>query len=173
MKAETAVLPHERLTIKHGTQLVLGLLMLVVIFAPLPGGTAVPTGRTIHLNARSFAFSPSIIQVNPGDEVTIELSAADVTHGLYLDGYDLELSAEPGQTETITFTADQPGTFRFRCSITCGALHPFMIGKLRVGANDLLWRGMALAGLIVLFFVIGHRLSVNRLPITGNESLQQ
>jgi heme/copper-type cytochrome/quinol oxidase subunit 2 len=135
-----------------------------VIFAPLPGSTAVSATRTIHLNARSFAFSPAIVQVNPGDEVTIELTAADVAHGLYLDGYDLELMAEPGQTAVLTFTADKPGTFRFRCSVTCGALHPFMIGKLRVGTNTLLWRGMALALLVILFFVIGNRLSVNREP---------
>jgi heme/copper-type cytochrome/quinol oxidase subunit 2 len=140
------------------------LLALAVIFAPLPGSTAVSATRTIHLNARSFAFSPAIVQVNPGDEVTIELTAADVAHGLYLDGYDLELMAEPGQTAVLTFTADKPGTFRFRCSVTCGALHPFMIGKLRVGTNTLLWRGMALALLVILFFVIGNRLSVNREP---------
>jgi plastocyanin len=149
MNAETAVFPRSRLTIKHGSWLVLGLLALTVAFAPLPVGTAVPTTHTLRLEASSFEFSPSVIEVNPGDEVTIELTSTDVVHGLYLDGYDLELTADPGQTETLTFTADQSGTFRFRCSVTCGALHPFMIGKFKVGPNLLLWRGIALSVLAV------------------------
>lgn len=151
MKAETAFFPPIKLRFKHGSWLVFGLLALAMIFAPLPGGTAVSTSHTIRLDARSFAFSPSTVQVNPGDEVAIELTAADVAHGLYLDGYDVELMAEPGQTAVLTFTADKPGTFRFRCSVTCGALHPFMIGKLRVGTNALFWRGAALALLVIVF----------------------
>src|SRR3990172_7920243 len=64
---------------------------------------------------------------------------------LSLDGYDLNTTADPGQPAQLTFTADKTGAFRFRCSVTCGALHPFMIGKLTVGANDLLWRAIGLA----------------------------
>jgi plastocyanin len=142
---ETAVPPRTRLTIKHGSWLVLSLIALAVIFTPLPTGTAVSTTHTLHLEASSFEFSPAVIEVNPGDEVTIELTSTDVVHGLYLDGYDLEVTADPGQTATLTFTADKSGTFRFRCSVTCGTLHPFMIGKLKVGPNLLFWRGMALS----------------------------
>jgi len=77
--------------------------------------------------------------------VTIELIATDVVHGLYLDGYDLEIIANPGQTATLTFVADKPGAFRLRCSVTCGALHPFMIGKLNVGVNLLFYRAIGLS----------------------------
>jgi hypothetical protein len=34
--------------------------------------------------------------------------------------------------------------------VTCGNLHPFMIGKLQVGQNSLLWRGAALAALVLI-----------------------
>ncbi len=137
-----------------------------VAFAPLPLGTAVPTSRTVRLEASSFEFSPAVVAVNPGDQVTIELAATDVMHGLYLDGYDLEITAEPGQTAVLTFTADKTGTFRFRCSVTCGALHPFMIGKLKVGPNLLLWRSVALSLLAVLFFISREPLFVNREPLS-------
>jgi len=98
-----------------------------------------------HIEAGDFAYSPAILHVNPGDKVNIELTSTDVVHGLYVDGYDVSLTADPGQPATLTFIADRPGTFRLRCSVTCGALHPFMTGKLQVGPNLLLWRGIGLA----------------------------
>lgn len=149
MNAETAVSLRNYLTIKQGLSLIVALLALAIAFAPLPVGTAVPTSRPLHLEASSFAFSPAVVEVNPGNQVTIELTSTDVVHGLYLDGYDLEMTADPGQTTRLTFTADKTGTFRFRCSVTCGPLHPFMIGKLKVGPNWLLWRGVALSVMVV------------------------
>ncbi len=142
--------------------LLLAVVGLGMAFVPLRTNPAVPTSQTIRIEASSFALSPAVIEVNPGDEVTIELAAMDVTHGLYLDGYDLEMMAEPGQPQTLTFVADKPGTFRFRCSVTCGPLHPFMIGKLNVGPNMLLWRGIALS----LLVVIGSGIIISRKPNT-------
>ncbi len=134
---------------------VLGAAALLVAFAPLPQSARAPTERLFRVEAGDFAYSPAVLHVNPGDEVTIQLVSTDVVHGLYVDGYDLRMSADPGQSATLTFTADQPGSFRLRCSVTCGALHPFMTGKLQVGSNFLLWRGVGLAFLALfglLFF---------------------
>lgn len=133
---------------------ILILAALGIAFVPLPADTAVPgtavRHRHLRVEASSFEFRPGVIQVNPGDRVTIELVSTDVVHGLYLDGYDLQVTADPGQPATLSFIADQRGTFRFRCATSCGALHPFMIGKLQVGSNGLLWRGIGLAVLAVL-----------------------
>lgn len=127
-----------------------GLAALIVVAAPLPFTAPGPAERHLRIEASSFAFSPAVISVNPGDKVTLELVASDVVHGLYLDGYDLSVTADPGQTASLTFVADRAGTFRFRCSVTCGALHPFMVGKLRVGANGLFWRAAVLSVLAVI-----------------------
>jgi heme/copper-type cytochrome/quinol oxidase subunit 2 len=67
-----------------------------------------------------------------------------------VDGYDISVEADPGQTATLTFTADKPGSFRFRCNVTCGAMHPFMIGRLNIGTNNWLFRSIGLATLAVL-----------------------
>jgi len=136
---------------------VLGIIALSILFLPIPGNAAAPTDRTFHIQASQFAYSPAVLAVNPGDRVTIELTATDVVHGLSIDGYNLETTADPGQTARLTFVADQQGSFRFRCTVTCGNMHPFMIGKLQVGRNDLLWRGVLLAGLVVIAGVWGLR----------------
>lgn len=129
--------------------LLLAMVGLVVAFAPLVQPIA-PQERTFRIDARQFAYSPSELKVNPGDKVTIQLVSTDVTHGLYVDGYDISVEADPGQTAALTFVADKSGSFRFRCNVTCGAMHPFMIGKLTVGTNNWLFRSMGLAMLAIV-----------------------
>jgi len=125
---------------------------VVVAFAPLPVRRAAPQERTFRVEARQFAYSPAELRVNPGDTVTIELVSTDVVHGLYVDGYGLSVEADPGQTGTLTFTADKAGSFRVRCNVTCGAMHPFMIGKLNVGPNQWLYRSAGLAAISLIGF---------------------
>jgi heme/copper-type cytochrome/quinol oxidase subunit 2 len=133
--------------------ILIGLLALAIVFVPNPialAASAGPAERHIRIEASSFQYTPEAIHVNSGDHVTIDLVSTDVVHGLYIDGYDLNVTADPGQTATLSFVADRAGSFRFRCSVTCGALHPFMIGKLNVGSNDLLWRAIGLGALVVV-----------------------
>lgn len=132
--------------------LLLAALGMGVAFAPIPAAATAPAERHIRLEAGRFSFSPGVIAVNPGDRVTLELVSMDVVHGLTVEGYDLQTTAEPGMPGSLTFTADRSGAFRLSCSVTCGAMHPFMVGKLRVGPNELLWRS---AGLIALAAAAG------------------
>ena len=125
-------------------------LALVVLFTPVPVTAAKPVERTFRIEASRFQYSPAVLQVNPGDRVTIDLVPQDVVHGLSIDGYNLAITADPGQTAHLSFIANRPGSFHFRCSVTCGNLHPFMTGKLEVGPNMLLWRAAALAFLALV-----------------------
>ena len=143
---------------------IFALVALLLAFVPLPQTRQTSAKQTFQVKASSFEFSPAEITVNKGDQVTIELTSLDVVHGLYLDGYGLQVEVDPGQTETLTFTADRSGTFRFRCSVTCGDLHPFMIGKLHVGAKLLFWRSV---GLVVLVIIALWVLFVNKFQQGG------
>ncbi len=138
--------------------LLIGLAGAVIAFAPLPVQPASPQARTFRIDASQFAYSPAEITANQGDTVTIELVSTDVVHGFYLDTYDISVIADPGQTSRLTFVADQPGSFRFRCNVTCGAMHPFMIGKFNVGTNMSLWRaiGLTLLTMVAAFVLIPH-----------------
>lgn len=126
------------------TALVLALGAGVIAFAPLPGARAKSANRHFRVEASSFKYTPATMRVNAGDHVTIDLVSTDVVHGLYIDGYDVSVTADPGRTASLSFVASRTGMFRLRCSVTCGAMHPFMIGKLHVGRNDLLWRALVL-----------------------------
>lgn len=115
------------------------------LVAPQPRARSDGGERTFQIEASRYAYTPPVIRVEPGERVNIELVATDVVHGLYIDGYGVSVTAEPGQTQRLSFVADRAGSFRFRCSVACGPLHPFMVGKLKVGRNVLLWRAVGLA----------------------------
>lgn len=127
---------------------------VVVLFAPLPLHARQPAEHHLTLEARSFAFDPAVIQVNQGDRVILELESVDVTHGVYVDGYGVEAVSEPGHRAHLDFVADQVGKFKYRCSIACGSMHPFMIGELIVRPNIPYWRAVALTLLATVGSVI-------------------
>ncbi len=124
-----------------GMFLFLGLLTLWV---PLPAAARSPQDRFIRVEASSFAYEPGVITVQKGARVTLELHSRDVVHGLFIDGYGLETRAAPGESNRLTFIADRSGIFWIRCSVTCGALHPFMLGKLKVIEPGFALRPLAL-----------------------------
>ena len=123
-------------------------LALVVLLLPAPL-TAAPATRQVTIEADQFAFDPPVLRVNRGDRVRLTLQAADVVHGFYLDGYGIETRVEPGISQQVEFVADRAGKFRYRCSVSCGTLHPFMIGELVVGPNLTYARAVGLT-LVVL-----------------------
>jgi len=125
--------------------LLLSAVLVAIGLTPISFGTASPSSRHVHVRARSYEYTPATIDVQRGDRVTIELESTDAVHGLRIDGYDLEVRSSPGQPAQLTFLADRPGVFRVRCSVTCGPLHPFMIGRLRVAPEADLWRAGVLA----------------------------
>ncbi len=119
------------------------ILLLAVWLVPLPGSAEART-HAIALDATQYQFTPGRVHVNRGDRIVIMLTASDVVHGFYLDGYGLEARVTPGVVERIEFTADNAGKFRYRCSVSCGSLHPFMIGELLVSSNTPYWRAIAM-----------------------------
>jgi nitrous-oxide reductase len=85
------------------------------------------------------AKRPDVIEVNQGDKVFIHLTNTDfdedITHGFAINQYDLNIEVQPGQTNTIEFTADKAGTFPLYCTNFCSALHQEMTGYFLVKPN--------------------------------------
>ena len=140
-------------------------------------GTPAPQERTFTITAHKYAYEPAVIHVNRGDTVHIKLVAQDVTHGFYLEGYDRDAKVRPMDSEfmvrrpsqskqyepaqEVTFVADRTGKFRYRCSTTCGYMHPFMQGELIVSPNSLFSSSLGLSfGLMVGMLVVFRRNSI-------------
>lgn len=89
-----------------------------------------PSGETkeITVDAKSFQFTPSDIQLHAGDTVKLTLQNSEGVHGLEIP--DLNVNIKNG--ETATFTVDKAGKYDYNCSIQCGAGHDNMTGTLTV-----------------------------------------
>lgn len=127
--------------------------------------------RDFVIKAQQYHYTPRRIVVNKGDVVHITLGSADVVHGFFLEGYNIEAEIHPGKipfklrhpsaekkftyVKEIAFTANRAGKFRYRCSVTCGPLHPFMQGDLIVRPNYPFYIGMGAAvGIFLSFFLL-------------------
>jgi len=117
--------------------------------APRQEGTA-PAVQVIEMSGDKYAFSPADIHVKKGTRVQLKLHSVDKEHGIKIDAYaegakkdgPPGLRFEAGKNDTgkvvkgadgtLEFVAEQPGTYRFECSIFCGLGHGRMKGKLTV-----------------------------------------
>lgn len=81
-------------------------------------------------------FVPEQFEVHEGDEVHLKLTNVEtvrnMTHGLALSKYGINLGVDPGQTVETTFTADKVGTYWYYCTWFCSALHLEMRGRMLV-----------------------------------------
>ena len=126
--------------------------------------------RFFEVKAKKFSYTPNIIKVNKGDKVNIRLISEDVHHGFFVDGYGVKTSALPGQEGALSFIADKSGRFSFRCSVTCGSLHPYMIGYFYVAPNNLwVWGvlGVLVLGLISWLVTAGKKQKDEKLKLFG------
>ncbi len=81
-------------------------------------------------------ITPEIIEVEKGDEVTINLTnlerAEDETHGFTITGMNVHASIEPGKTVSVKLKAEREGVFPYYCTEFCSALHLEMQGYFLV-----------------------------------------
>jgi cytochrome c oxidase subunit 2 len=105
--------------------------------------------QVIEVNAKKYEYSPSPLHVKRGTKVQLKITATDHDHGFKVaaspDG--AAQSGTPGlvfataqdcwqlkkgETTTIEFLAQTPGTYTFRCCHTCGTGHRGMKAEIVV-----------------------------------------
>lgn len=87
--------------------------------------------RTIAVDATSFAFEPSVITVAAGEDVAIALTSDDVLHDFAVEGVEVHVAAERGETTEGGLRVDEPGEYRIVCTVE-GHLEAGMEGTLIV-----------------------------------------
>jgi cytochrome c oxidase subunit 2 len=105
--------------------------------------------RVIEITAKKYEYSISPVHVKAGTKVQLKITATDRDHGFKIatvpDGAQpngaagLIFSSEQdcwqlkkGETVTIDFLAQSPGTYTFKCCHTCGLGHKGMKGQIVV-----------------------------------------
>jgi heme/copper-type cytochrome/quinol oxidase subunit 2 len=105
--------------------------------------------QVIELSAKKYEYSGSPVQVKSGTKVQLKITAADHDHGFKIlavpdgalsngaDGLIFSSAQEcwqlkKGETTTIEFLAQTPGTYTFKCCHTCGLGHKGMKGQIIV-----------------------------------------
>lgn len=88
--------------------------------------------KEIKLEAFRFGFSPDPVVVKQGDIVRLEVTSRDVTHGVHIKQYGINVAVKKGETKKIEFFAKKAGKFDITCSVYCGPGHPNMRGRLIV-----------------------------------------
>jgi cytochrome c oxidase subunit 2 len=105
--------------------------------------------QVIEITAKKYEYSISPVHVKAGTKVQLKITATDHDHGFKIatvpDGAQPKGAAglifnseqdcwqlKKGETTTIDFLTQTPGTYTFRCCHTCGLGHKGMKGQIVV-----------------------------------------
>lgn len=97
------------------------------------GSTTQAQTVTIDISSENFEFDVENITVNKGDTVVINLTNDEGVHDWVIDEFDAKTDVldTQGQTDSVSFVADQSGTFEYYCSVP-GHRQLGMVGTLTV-----------------------------------------
>jgi cytochrome c oxidase subunit 2 len=107
------------------------------------------SAQVIEVTAKKYEYSPAPIHVKRGAKIELKITAMDHDHGFSIfavpDGADSKGPAglvfnspqecwqlKKGETTTIEFLAQTPGTYSFKCCHVCGLGHRGMKGQFVV-----------------------------------------
>jgi cytochrome c oxidase subunit II len=102
-----------------------------IVLSPLAASGDGPQ-VTIPITAQRFSFSPNEITVKKGEEVTLEITTKDVSHGLVIEDLGVRTEIKKGQSAEVKFTPETVGTFEGKCAHFCGKGHGSMTMTVHV-----------------------------------------
>ena len=92
-----------------------------------PGGSV-----TVRAVGQQFSFTPQCIVVPTDTLVTFRATSADVVHGLFIEGTDVNTMLVPGYISEIRMRFDKAAEHLMPCHEFCGIGHQGMWGKVKV-----------------------------------------
>src|SRR4030042_2574760 len=74
--------------------------------------------KSIEVEGGMYYFDPSEIRVKAGEKVTITFRNVEGMHDFVIDELGVRTEQiKAGETETVEFTPENPGTYEFYCSV--------------------------------------------------------
>ncbi len=124
--------------------MVAGVIITVITTSDLPfaatRGNVADADVMIDVEGRQWYWQLSQTEINVGDTVVFNITAADVNHGLGIYNPDMimlgQAQAMPGYTNSLKMTFDKPGSYKLLCMEYCGLAHHAMISELTVGKGE-------------------------------------
>ena len=87
--------------------------------------------KEVEMTAKKYEFSPSTVEVQAGTKIIFKIKALDREHGFEIENVkDSCVKIKKGETATVEYLAEKPGTVEFRCCSFCGFGHGKMKGKI-------------------------------------------
>ncbi len=87
--------------------------------------------REVQITAKKYEFSPNTVEVSAGTKIIFKITALDREHGFEIANVKNScVKIKKGETATVEYVADKPGTVEFKCCEYCGLGHGRMKGKI-------------------------------------------
>jgi len=98
-----------------------------------PGLRRLPDGTyEAYYVAQVFSFTPAKLSIPAGAKVTFYVTSADVVHGFFIPGTDINMMAIPGWVNTQTHTFSRTREYLLICHEYCGIGHQDMFARIEV-----------------------------------------
>ena len=106
------------------------------------GLTAAPTVHTqataltretkeVQITAKKYEFTPNTVEVSAGTRIIFKITALDREHGFEIANVKNScVKIKKGETATVEYVAQNPGTVEFKCCVYCGIGHGGMKGRI-------------------------------------------
>jgi plastocyanin len=88
--------------------------------------------KEVQMTAKKYEFTPSTVEVSAGTKIVFKITAIDREHGFQIAGSKDCVKIKQGETATVEYVAEKPGTVDFKCCVFCGMGHGGMKGKIVV-----------------------------------------
>ena len=120
---------------------ILGVIVSVGSLRQWPHALAA-TGNALEVNVSGgqWWWDIDTTEIPAGKPVNFNVTTEDVTHGMGIYDSDLTLltqvQAIPGYITQITYTFEEPGSYRVLCMEFCGVAHHDMVNEFEVVAAE-------------------------------------
>ena len=109
-------------------------IILIFIFLSIliAGCSSGPSIKELQLSAQDIQWDQTEINANAGQEITLTITNdGTLDHNFNLEEYGIGVEIPPGDSQVVTFLADETGSFEYYCDIP-GHLDAGMVGILTI-----------------------------------------